>query len=166
MIKMKKGHTALGAFIGSLVAAALAVLVIWLGSFLAMGIFIPLIIVAWILGGFVAGLIATTPGKGALSGFLASIFMFLVNAIVFILITVIAGEVIFTLIFEILTLGLYDPALLPSGAIFMLILVGLLVSLIVSAISTIFMVIGGAIGGAIINPKKSQKDAYQDYPTR
>ncbi|HUT81659.1 MAG TPA: hypothetical protein VMZ29_10705 [Candidatus Bathyarchaeia archaeon] len=162
---MKKGHTALGAFLGSLVAAGLFVLVIWLGSALSLGFFIPLMVVAWLIGGLVAGLIATSPGKGALSGFLASIFMFLVNAVVLVLLTVIVGEGLFTVIFEIITLGLYDPVLLPSGAIVILALIGLLVSFILSAISAIFMVTGGAIGGAIRNPKKSQKDAYQEYPS-
>ncbi|MBN1330416.1 MAG: hypothetical protein JXA54_13160 [Candidatus Heimdallarchaeota archaeon] len=161
---MKKGHTALGAFLGSLVAAGLFVLLVWLGSTLSIGFYIPLMIVAWLIGGIISGLIATTPGKGALAGFLASIFMFLLNTIVFVLLTVIVGEGLFTVIFEIITLGFYDPSLLPSGVIIILALIGLLVSFILSAISAIFMVAGGAIGGAIVNPKKSQKNAYQEYP--
>jgi len=161
---MAKGKTALGAFIGAIISAGILVLMLWLSSSIGGALTISLIGVSWLIGGFISGLIVTSPGKGALSGFICSIFMFLINGVVIVLLTVVTGAGFFSLLFEVLTLGLYEPTSLPESVIILMVLIGLLIAVIVSSVAAIFMVIGGAIGGAIRNPNRGQKGAYRDYP--
>ena len=155
---MVKRKALLGGFIGALVGVGLFVLAIYLSSIIAIGwIIIPLVICAWLIGGFIAGIIATSPQKGAIAGLLVTVFSFVINSIVIILITIIGGAGIFGVLFQILTLGQGGAITLPTELVILLALVGLLVSFIFSLISMVFIVGGGAIGGLIRNPKDSDE---------
>lgn len=158
---MSKGRTFLGALLGAIIGVGLLVLFIWLGS--KQNYFVYISPAGWLVGGFVAGIIAQGPGKGALAGFLTAIIAFILNTIVIVLLTVITGGALFITIAELATLGLFDPSTL-SPVIGIFIAIGLLISLIISAILGIVSIIAGLIGGAINNPSISKADAYQEYP--
>ena len=161
----KKGMTALGGFIGAIIGFGLFALVIFLSSLMANDwAFLPMSIAAWLIGGFVAGIIARGPGRGALAGLLMSAFTFAINAIIMIFLAILSGSIIFTVLFEILTLGLFEAGELPAEVIIVLVLIGLLIAFIFSVISAIFNVSAGALGGLVRKPDK--KDAYQDYPAK
>jgi hypothetical protein len=157
---MSKGRPFLGALLGAILGVGLLVLFFWLGQTRPwFTYFSP---IGWLIGGFIAGIIAKGPGRGALAGFLTAIIAFVLNSIVIVLLTVVTGGALFTVIFELATFGLFDPSTL-SPLIGILIAIGLLVSLVISFILGIFSLIAGLIGGAINNPRVSA-DAYQDYP--
>lgn len=155
---MSKGRTFLGALLGAIIGVGLLVLFIWLGTL--QDYFIYISPVSWLIGGFIAGIIAQGPGRGALAGLLMAVLAFVLNTIVIVLLTVVTGGALFTIIFEIVTLGLFDPSTL-SPLIGILVAIGLLISLIVSAILGVISVITGLIGGAINNPNKSKTTTYQ-----
>ncbi|NHJ86454.1 MAG: hypothetical protein FK734_13400 [Asgard group archaeon] len=163
---MAKGRVLLGAFLGGLIGTALVILTVFLTStYSTIGwLPFPLVFVSWLLGGFFAGIIAGGPGRGAGAGALTAIFNFIISAIGMVLIVVVAGVGITSVIFEILTLGLFDPTTIPPELIAMLIGIALLVAFILSLISAVLNAITGLIGGAIRNPNRKKKDAYQDYP--
>ncbi len=156
---MVKRKALLGGFIGAIIGVGLFVLAIYLTSIISSGwAFVPLSIGAWLIAGFVAGLIATSPSKGAIAGLLVTVFTFLLNSIVMILATVIGGAAIFGTFFAIATLGQAESIEIPSEVLIILILIGLLIALIFSLISMIFNVAAGAIGGLIRNPNKVGKE--------
>ncbi|NHJ32340.1 MAG: hypothetical protein FK732_05725 [Asgard group archaeon] len=158
---MSKGRTFLGALLGAIIGAGLLVLFIWLSDRISYMIYISP--AGWLIGGFMAGIIAQGPGRGALAGFLTAIIAFFINSLVIVFVVVLGGTGVFALVFEIATFGLFDPSTL-SPIIGILIAIGILVSLIVSAILGIVSIIAGLIGGAINNPNRSKTDAYQEYP--
>ena len=155
---MVKRKALLGGFIGAIVGVCLFVLAIYLGQLIgAAWVFVPLTITAWLIGGFVSGIIATSPSKGAIAGLLVTAFTFLINAIVLIFIVVIGGVAIFATLFAVVTLGQTESLDIPGSMIVILILIGLLVAFIFSLISMIFNVAAGALGGLIRNPDKQNK---------
>lgn len=158
---MSKGRTFLGALLGAIIGAGLLVLFIWLTDRIPYMVYISP--AGWLVGGFVAGIIAQGPGRGALAGFLTSIFAFVINSLVIVFVIVLGGTGIFAIVFEIATFGLFDPATL-SPLVGILIAIGLLVSLVVSAILGVVSIITGLIGGAINNPSRSETETYQEYP--
>ncbi|NHJ48232.1 MAG: hypothetical protein FK733_10640 [Asgard group archaeon] len=158
---MSKSRPFLGALLGAVIGVGLLVLFFWLGNIQTW--FTYLSPVGWLIGGFIAGIIAKGPGKGALAGFLTAIIAFVLNSIVIVLLTVVTGGALFTVIFELATFGLFDPSTL-SPLIGILIAIGLLISLVISLILGVVSIIAGLIGGAINNPNRSQADAYQEYP--
>ncbi len=161
---MIKRKALLGGFIGAIIGVGLFVLAMYLTGLIGTGwSFVPLSIGAWLIAGFVAGLIATSPSKGAIAGLLVSVFTFLLNAIVMILATVIGGAAIFGTIFSIATLGQAETLEIPSEVIIILILIGLLFAFIFSLISLVFNVIAGALGGLIRNPDKLAKSQEPTY---
>ncbi|MGC9780736.1 MAG: hypothetical protein HZR80_15955 [Candidatus Heimdallarchaeota archaeon] len=163
---MSKGKVALGALIGSLIGVGLLVLGIYLAS--STGIFwlvFLIAVVGWLIAGLTAGLIATSPGRGALAGFITAVFTFIINSIVIVFLTTVTASGFFILLVEILTLRMYDGSSIPTEVVIIFVLIGLLVSFIVSLFSGVFNIVGGLIGGAIRNPNKRQQDAYQEYPT-
>ncbi|MHA1557917.1 MAG: hypothetical protein ACTSPM_13400, partial [Candidatus Heimdallarchaeota archaeon] len=72
---MSKRRTFLGAIVGAFIGVGILVLSFWIAqtvpsvAYVAFG--------SWLIGGFVAGVIATSPGRGALAGFLTAIIGFL-----------------------------------------------------------------------------------------
>jgi len=140
---MSKGRPLLGAFLGAIIGLAFFAFSIWLSSITLDYLIIPFLAISWLIGGFFAGLIATTPGKGALAGFLTAIFAFIINSIIIIFASIFTGVTLFTVILEIISLGLFD-------------------SLVISAISAVFSIIAGLIGGAIRNPKKTSQITTQN----
>lgn len=161
---MVKRKALLGGFIGAIIGVGLFILAIYLGGLIGSGwAFVPLSIGAWVIAGFVSGLIATSPSKGAIAGLLVSAFTFLLNAIVIVGVTVIGGAAIFGTIFQIATLGQMGSTEIPGEMIIILILIGLLVAFIFSLISLAFNVAAGALGGLIRNPNKQGKSNEQIY---
>ncbi len=159
---MSKGRTFLGALAGAVIGVGLLVLFFWLGSNFQPW-FTYISPAGWLVGGFIAGIIAQGPGRGALAGFLTAVIAFILNSIVIVLLTVLTGGALFTVIVELATLGLYDGSGLEE-LIGIFIAIGILISLIVSAILGVASIITGLIGGAINNPNRSKADAYQEYP--
>jgi hypothetical protein len=151
---MAKGRAFLGALVGAILGVGLLVLFIWLGSTFQPW-FIYISPAGWLIGGFIAGIIARGPGKGALAGFLTAIIAFVLNSIVIVLLTVVTGGALFTVIAELATLGLYDGSGTPE-VIGLFIAIGLLISLIISAILGVVSIISGLIGGAINKPKDDE----------
>ena len=163
---MSKGKIALGAFLGSLIGVGLLILGIYLTS--STGIIwlvFVIAVVGWLAAGLTAGLIATSPGRGALAGFITGIFTFIINAIIIVFLTTVTASGLFIVLVEILTLGMYDGSGIPTEILIIFVLIGLLVAAIVSFVSGLFNIVGGLIGGAIRNPNKGMQEAYQDYPT-
>ena len=158
---MSKGRTFLGGLLGAIIGAGLLVLFIWLSDRIPYMVFISP--AGWLVGGFIAGLIAQGPGRGAGAGFLTALFAFVINSLVIVFVIVLGGTGIFAIVFEIATFGLFDPSTL-SPLIGILIAIGLLVSLVVSAILGVVSIIAGLIGGAINNPSRSKAETYQEYP--
>jgi len=153
---MVKRKALLGGFIGALIGVGLFVLAIYLGGVLIAQAwsFIVFSILAWLLGGFVAGMIATSPQKGALAGFLVSVFTFVITSLVLVFIVVFGGIALFATLFAVFTLGQGGDLEISGALIIVLVLIGILVSFIFSLISAVFNVSAGAIGGLIRNPNK------------
>ena len=158
---MSKGRTLLGALIGAIIGVGLIILSFWLAQTIPSMAYVAL--ASWLIGGFVAGLIASGPGRGALAGFLTAIIGFFINTIIIVLLTVFTGSGLITVIFGFATFGLFNPADY-SAVIGILIALGILGSLIVSAVLGVTSIIAGLIGGAINNPNRSKAEAYQEYP--
>jgi len=151
---MAKGKLFLGSLLGALLGAGLFVLSIYIGNLTgSLAAFISVAVASWLIGGFIAGLIATTPGKGALAGFLVAIFSFLLNSVIIALVSVLAGATTVSLILEFATLGAYSGEF-TTGLLVIFILIGILIAFIFSAISAVPCIIAGLIGGAIRNPKE------------
>ncbi len=153
---MVKRKALLGGFIGALIGVGLFVLAIYLGGVLIAQAwaFIVFSILAWLLGGFVAGMIATSPQKGALAGLLVSVFTFVITSLVLVFIVVFGGIALFATLFAVFTLGQGGDLEISGALIIVLVLIGILVSFIFSLISAVFNVGAGAIGGLIRNPNK------------
>ncbi len=158
---MSKRRTFLGAIVGAFIGVGILVLSFWLAqtvpsiAFVALG--------SWLIGGFVAGVIASGPGRGALAGFLTAIIGFIINSIIITFLTVFTGSGLLAVIFGFATLGAVNPADY-SAVIGVLIAIGILISLIVSAILGVTSIIAGLIGGAINNPDRSKAEAFQEHP--
>ena len=156
---MAKSRVLLGAFLGSLVGVGLAVLSFYIADLVT----IPLISLVGIaglgIGGFVAGLIAKTPGKGALAGALTAVVTFIVSTFVIIVLSIVIGQ---TLLY-IITLGQYTG----SGGeeiLGLVIGIGIAVGGLISLASAGLNAFTGFLGGLVNNPKDIGEDAYQDYP--
>jgi hypothetical protein len=161
---MAKSRVLLGAFLGSLIGVGLLVLAIYIAN--ATGISwlgLVLGIVALALGGFAAGLIAKTPGKGALAGALTSVVTFIVSGIIMVILVIGTGTALVGIIVGLATLG-QGSLDIPPEALGILIGVGLLIAGIISIASAAINAVTGFLGGLINNPKQSVAEAYQDYP--
>ncbi|MHA1124240.1 MAG: hypothetical protein ACTSO7_14015 [Candidatus Heimdallarchaeota archaeon] len=160
---MSKGRILLGSFIGSIVGVGLLVLSFYLSNTLDK----PFLSLAGIgglaIGGFVAGLIATTPGKGALAGGLTAVVTFIVVAIIMVILVVGVAYGLVATIVGLASFGQVTPTTDP-GATGLLIGIGLILAVIISGISAVINAITGFLGGLVNNPKKSVAEAYQDYP--
>ncbi|MCG3253050.1 MAG: hypothetical protein KAX09_04315 [Candidatus Heimdallarchaeota archaeon] len=158
---MSKGRIFLGALFGAIIGVGLLVLSFWLAQTIPSMAYVAF--ASWLVGGFVAGLIASSPGRGALAGFLTALIGFIINSLIIVLLTVFTGSGLLTVIFGLATFGMVNPADY-SAVIGILIAIGILISLIVSAILGVTSIIAGLIGGAINNPNRSKAEAYQEYP--
>ena len=161
---MAKSRILLGAFLGSLVGVGLFVLSIFLAN--STGITwlgLVLGIVSLALGGFTAGLIATTPGKGALAGALTAVVTFIVTAIIMIILVVATGSALVAIIVGLASLGTANLDI-PPEALGVLIGIGLLIAGIISIASACINAVTGFLGGLINNPKSSNDYTYHDYP--
>ncbi|MCK5047408.1 MAG: hypothetical protein KAS22_12560 [Candidatus Heimdallarchaeota archaeon] len=158
---MSKGRTFLAALVGAIIGVGLLVLSFWLAQTIPSMAYVAF--ASWLIGGFVAGLIATSPGKGAIAGFLTAIIGFIINSLIIVFMTVFSVGGLLTVIFGFATFGLVNPADY-SAVLGILIAIGILISLIVSSILGISSIIAGLIGGAINNPGRSKTEDYQEYP--
>jgi len=157
---MSKGRTLLGALVGAIIGVGLLVLSFWLAQTIPSMAYVAF--ASWLIGGFVAGLIASGPGRGALAGFVTAIFGFFINSIIIVLLTVFTGSGLLAVIFGFATFGMVNPADY-SAVIGILIAIGILISLIVSAILGVTSILAGLIGGVINNPNRSKAEDYQEY---
>lgn len=158
---MSKRRIFLGAIAGAFTGVGILVLSFWIAQTVPGVAYVAF--ASWLIGGFVAGLIASGPGRGALAGFLTAIVGFFINTVIITLLTVFTGSGLLAVIFGFATLGTVNPADY-SAVIGVLIAIGILISLIVSAILGVTSIIAGLIGGAINNPDKSKAEAFQEYP--
>ncbi len=158
---MSKGRTFLGALVGAIVGVGLLVLSFWLAQTIPSMAYVAF--ASWLIGGFVAGLIASGPGSGALAGFLTALIGFIINSLIIVFMTVFSVGGILTVVFGFATFGLVNPADY-SAVIGILIAIGILISLIVSAVLGVTSIIAGLIGGAINNPNRSKAETFQEYP--
>ncbi len=156
---MSKRRTFLGAIVGAFIGVGILVLSIWISQTVPNVAFVAF--ASWLIGGFVAGLIASSPGRGALAGFLTAIIGFFINSIIITFLTVFTGSGLLAIIFGFATFGAVNPADY-SAVIGILIAIGILISLIVSAVLGVTSIIAGLIGGAINNPSRPKTEAFQE----
>ena len=65
---------------GAIVGVGLLILSFWLAQTIPSMAYVAF--ASWLIGGFVAGLIASSPGRGALAGFLTAIIGFIINSLI------------------------------------------------------------------------------------
>ena len=161
---MAKTRVLLGAFLGSLIGVGILVLAIflanstgisWLGLALGGG--------GIAIGGFAAGLIASTPGKGALAGALTSVVTFIVSGIVMVILVIGTGTALVGIIVGLATFG-QSTVDIPPEALGLLIGLGLLIAGIISIASAALNAVTGFLGGLINNPKEDYAESYNEIP--
>ncbi|MHA1504309.1 MAG: hypothetical protein ACTSPT_03865 [Candidatus Heimdallarchaeota archaeon] len=161
---MAKSRVLLGAFLGSLIGVGLLALALFFAnstgiSWLGLAIGAP----GLAIGGFAAGLIATTPGKGALAGALTSVVTFIISGIIMVILVVGTGSALVGIIVGLATFG-QTTVDIPPEALGLLIGVGLLVAGIIAIASATINAVTGFLGGLINNPKQSYAESYNEIP--